>query len=71
LFKPPNGFGIDAWNGLYFKMKLGDEGTIDGMLHEADFNVLAVPPDPTNVRPIGALTPMTGTSHRFASVQIR
>jgi hypothetical protein len=71
LFKPPTGFGIDAWNGLYFKMTLGEAGAIDGVLHEADYNVLAVPPEASNLRPIGALTPMTAPAHRFVGVEIR
>lgn len=71
LFKPPAGYGIDAWNGLYFKMMLDGGGGISGALHEADFNLLAVPPDGNNARPIGTLTPVEPDAHRFARVEIR
>ncbi len=73
LFKPPAGYGIDAWNGLYFKLAVDKEGGFSGTLHEADFNVLAVPPDAGNLRPIphSALTSVAPGAHRFAKVEIR
>lgn len=73
LFKPPAGYGIDAWNGLYFKLAIAEDGSIAGDLHEADFNVLAVPPDKSVLRPIphSALTATSPEAHRFARVEIR
>lgn len=44
--------GADAWNGLYFKLGLAPDGSITGDLHEADFNVLAVPPTDPTARPV-------------------
>jgi hypothetical protein len=72
LFKPPAGYGIDAWNGLYFKLAMADGGTLSGAVHEADFNALAVPPDASVVRPIphSALTPVSPDAHRFTRVVI-
>ncbi len=73
LFKPPAGYGIDAWNGLYFKLAMDNDGNLDGTLHEADFNVLAVPPERGNLRPVehSALTPVTAGAHRFSRLKIR
>lgn len=73
LFKPPAGYGIDAWNGLYFKLAVGSEGGLTGDLHEADFNVLAVPPDSSVLRPIthADLTASSPEAHRFARIEIR
>jgi hypothetical protein len=70
LFKPPTAYGIDAWNGLYFKL-IADTKGFSGALHEADFNDLAVPPDGPNARPIGALTPVAVGTHRFTRIEIR
>jgi hypothetical protein len=73
LFKPPAGYGIDAWNGLYFQLALAPDGSIGGALHEVDLNILAVPPMAGNLRPIAraALTPVAADSHRFARIEIR
>jgi hypothetical protein len=73
LFKPPAGYGIDAWNGLYFPLTLGDDGSISRSLHEVDLNVLAVPPMAGNLRPVtrAGLTPVSADSHRFARIEIR
>lgn len=73
LFKPPAGYGIDAWNGLYFKLALQEDGTISGNLHDVDLNVLAVPPEDRKARVIGHkdLTAVEQASHRFARIEIR
>lgn len=73
LFKPPAGYGIDAWNGLYFRLELAPDGSIGGALHEVDLNVLAVPPMAGELRPIAreALTPVSADAHRFARIEIR
>lgn len=73
LFKPPAGYGIDAWNGLYFKLTLQEDGSLTGDVHETDMNVLAVPPEGEFPRPIGhgALTPVDAGTHRFARVVVR
>lgn len=73
LFKPPTAYGIDAWNGLYFRLALGGAGIITGTLHETDLNVLAVPPAEGEMRPItpAALTATAEDAHRFARVEIK
>lgn len=73
LFKPPAGYGIDAWNGLYFKLALQEDGAISGNVHDVDLNVLAVPPEDRRARVIGHkdLTAVEPGVHRFATVEIR
>lgn len=51
LHKTPEEYGIDAWNGLYYKMNITD-GRIEGVLHEVDLNVLAAPPEKGVIRPV-------------------
>lgn len=65
--------GADAWNGLYFKLKLNGDGSISGPLHEADYNVLSVPPEAGVMRPVthGDLTEAQPGQHAFAAVEIR
>ncbi len=73
LFKPPGDYGINAWNGLYFKLSLGADGVISGAVHEVDLNVLAVPPEQDFARPVRApdLNEVDPDSHRFARVEIK
>ncbi len=44
LHKAPGEYGINAWNGLYFKLTR-EEGKLVGELHETDLNVLQAPPE--------------------------
>lgn len=46
IWKSPQDFGIDAWNGVYYKLELGENGTITSQLLQGDLNVLANPPEP-------------------------
>ncbi|MCH9808995.1 MAG: hypothetical protein K0U74_14820 [Alphaproteobacteria bacterium] len=73
LHKGPTDYGIDAWNGLYYKLSITEDATLKGALHEADFNVLAVPPDVEFSRPIGPvdLTEAEEGRHRFPGLVIR
>lgn len=73
LYKPPKGYGIDAWNGLYFKLALQADGSLNGTVFETDMNVLAIPPDEGVLRPItyGALSEVEPDAHRFHTVEIR
>ena len=50
--KSPSEFGIDAWNGLYYRLTLNDDNTLHGQLLEGDLNVLASPPAEQYARPI-------------------
>ena len=73
LHKGPTDYGIDAWNGLYYKLSITKDSTITGSLHEADFNVLAVPPDVEFSRPVAEadLTEAEEGRHRFPRIEIR
>ena len=51
IHKRPEEYGIDAWNGFYYEMKMTDSG-FEGELRETDLNVLAAPPKDGNLRPI-------------------
>jgi hypothetical protein len=70
--KKPSEFGINAWNGLYYKLALQAQGVMVGTLHEADFNVLAVPPEGDEMRPItpAQLSP-AGSTPRYVRIEIR
>jgi len=50
--KKPADFGIDAWNGLYYKLQLIDDHVITGTLLEGDLNVLQSPPADEFGKPI-------------------
>ena len=50
--KKPSEFGIDAWNGLYYKLTLEQDGTISGKLLEGDLNSLQSPPSEKYAKPV-------------------
>lgn len=58
IHRSANDYGIDAWNGLYFKMMADSEaeaaGGVElvGELREVDLNILASPPENGVVWPI-------------------
>ena len=52
LVKAPDEFGIDAWNGVYYRLTPRPDGGFDGALLEGDLNVLAAPPEDPDTRPI-------------------
>jgi hypothetical protein len=51
LHRAPGEYGINAWNGLYFRLHLDGERLI-GELGETDLNVLQAPPPEGVTRPI-------------------
>ena len=73
LFKPPAGYGIDTWNGLYFKLALADDGAISGPVNDVDFGPLGVPPEDRSARVIqpADLTPSDPATHRFARIEVK
>lgn len=73
LWKPPAGYGIDPYNGLYFKLTLADDGTISGPINDVSLDPLGVPPADRSARTISPadLTPADPATHRFARVEIR
>lgn len=59
VWKPKGAYGIDLWNGVYYRLSVAADGTIAGELHDFDMNPLGVPPEAGNLRPLGPddLTP--------------
>jgi len=51
LHKSPTEYGINLWNGIYYKLQLAD-GEIKGKLYELDMNLLSAPPEEGITRPI-------------------
>jgi len=50
--KAPSEFGIDAWNGLYYKLTIEEDGSITGKLLEGDLNSLQSPPAEKYAKPV-------------------
>ena len=50
--KTPSEFGIDAWNGLYYKLAVEEDGSITGKLLEGDLNSLQSPPAEKYAKPV-------------------
>lgn len=73
LFKPPAGYGIDPWNGLYFKLALAKDGALSGPVNDVNLDPLGVPPADRSARIIQAsdLNPADPSTHRFSSVEIK
>jgi hypothetical protein len=53
VWKEANEYGINMWNGVYYKLDVDDERLI-GRLHEMDMDVLSAPPDAGVLRPLSA-----------------
>lgn len=73
LFKPPKGYGINPYNGLYFKLALSPDGAITGKVHDVDLDPLGVPPGDLSTRVIAPedLSESDPETHRFATIEIR
>lgn len=73
LFKPPTGYGIDPWNGLYFKMSPQSDGGIAGELHDVNLDPLGTPPADRAARTItpADLTKSDPASRRFPRIEIK
>ena len=73
LFKPPGGYGIDPWNGLYFKLAVQDDGSIAGDVNDVNLDVLGVPPDDRSARVVRHedLSVADPGTHAFARLVIR
>lgn len=50
--KTPSDFGIDAWNGLYYKLVIEEDGSITGELLKGDLNSLQSPPSEKYAKPV-------------------
>lgn len=66
-------YGIDPWNGLYYKLTLLEDGTLTGVLMEVDLDILAVPPEKGVTRPIVAsdLNKAEPSSHSYPTLIIK
>lgn len=71
LHKTPEEYGINAWNGLYYRLSLNNE-TISGELMEVDLNILTSPPKEGVGRPVtyDMLHPVKAGHHEFPSLVI-
>jgi hypothetical protein len=47
LHKSPSEYGINMWNGIYYKLKMEGENIV-GEVNEVDMNSIASPPDDLN-----------------------
>lgn len=52
IWKGAGDYGINMWNGIYYRLHRAGTGAV-GTLHEVDMDILAAPPDPGDLRPIG------------------
>lgn len=52
LFKAPRDFGARLWNGLYYHMKVTDEGIV-GTPQAVDLNLISAPPTNPSTPPFG------------------
>ncbi|WP_299750689.1 hypothetical protein [uncultured Tateyamaria sp.] len=53
LWKGATEYGINMWNGVYYKLD-DDDGRLIGTLHEMDMDLLSAPPEAGNLRPLKA-----------------
>ncbi|WP_155886669.1 hypothetical protein [Actibacterium atlanticum] len=51
IWKGATEYGINMWNGVYYDLELADGG-LNGVLSEINMDVLSVPPEAGNLRPI-------------------
>ena len=70
--KTPSEFGIDAWNGLYYKLQIEEDGSITGKLLEGDLNSLQSPPAEKYAKPVdlGEFIPGSKTKRLFPTLRI-
>jgi hypothetical protein len=53
MFKKPSEFGAKLWNGVYFQLRLTDQG-LEGTPQAIDLNRISAPPDRLDVPPYRA-----------------
>lgn len=72
LWKGAGDYGITMWNGVYYRLQEQSDGRITGALHEMNMDILAVPPEPGELRPIrdADLEPGDPDSHWLPRVVI-
>lgn len=72
IWKNRNDYGIDMWNGVYYKLEQTHVG-FGGLMHEMDMDILSAPPDDGNLRPIGEfdLEPAEPDGHWLPVLELR
>ncbi len=71
VLKSPSDFGIDAWNGLYYKLELTQPQVLVGTALSGDLNVLQSPPA-ADTRPIDLIEFIDeSAARRFPKIIIR
>jgi hypothetical protein len=70
--KEPTAYGINLWNGIYYRLTLDASGKITGVLNEVDMDNLASPPASGNFRPltVDMLTAVPGDGQWLPTVSI-
>ncbi|GAA6210571.1 hypothetical protein NBRC116602_03110 [Hyphomicrobiales bacterium 4NK60-0047b] len=73
IHKNEKEYGINFWNGVYYRLKRESDGTITGSVWETDMNELASPPEKEFDRPIGGSDLVEGAEgkHRFPKIIIQ
>ena len=73
LHKNQQEYGINFWNGVYYRLKKQENGSITGTVWETDMNELASPPAKEYGRPIGGADLVEGAEgkHRFPKIIIQ
>lgn len=73
IHKNEKEYGINFWNGVYYRLKREDNGSITGTVWETDMNELASPPAKEYDRPIGGSDLVEGAvgNHRFPKIIIQ
>lgn len=73
LHKTPQEYGINAWNGIYYRLSLSEDQSMIGTLMEVDLNILAAPPEDGVLRPITSdmLYEAEPSAHPFIKLIIR
>ena len=66
-------YGIDFWNGVYFRLKRNPDGSFTGKVWETDMNELVAPPPNEYDRPVGGddLSQAPEGKHRFPMIKIK
>ncbi len=73
LFQTPDQYNsVDAWNGLYYRLRLSNDG-LEGELQAVDLNLIMAPPEAGEKRPIKPtdLTPLASDTHTYPRLLIR
>lgn len=52
IWKGATEYGINMWNGVYYKLEPDADGRLIGTLHEMDMDLLSAPPDAGVLRPL-------------------